>query len=253
MKLPITLCAVDHAAHALTRLALQRCLDACDFADVLICSDQDILPGARHVQTSCHSRDQAEIILDYVLPDHVRTEHYLYVQWDSWIINADSWDPDFLNYDWVGAPWPDRYLWDGCDPAHNVGNGGFSLRSVKLAMAARQLKLYSPEDHAICVDFRPGLEAAGCRWPTADVAARFSAELEWPAEPTFGFHGAFRFASVLSPDEFDDLVGYSTPYVRTTSGWRHLQRYLDLVRSGGAQPPWAGPMKDGWMQRLKAA
>ena len=249
MKLPVTLCAVDHAAHDLTRMALQRCLDQFDFADVLICSDREILPGARHVRTYAKIADEAELILNSLLPKHINTSHYLYIQWDSWIINPYAWDDAFLHYDWIGAPWPRRWIWKDCNPAHDVGNGGFSLRSMKLANAVLQLPLdemYSPEDHAICVKHRPTLEQAGCRWSAANLAQRFSVEADWPDCDPFGFHGAFRFANVLTPDEYDHYEEIAPAYVKEHQAWQCLRGNVAKLRQGARLQRCDGPLKGSW-------
>ena len=63
------------------------------------------------------------------LHEYVETQHCLLVQWDGFVTNANAWRPDFLAFDYIGAPWPQ--FSDG----RNVGNGGFSLRSRKLLKA----------------------------------------------------------------------------------------------------------------------
>lgn len=51
----------------------------------------------------------------------------LICQNDGYPINADNWTNEFLEYDYIGAPWRAER------PNHKrVGNGGFSLRSPKL-------------------------------------------------------------------------------------------------------------------------
>ncbi len=67
------------------------------------------------------------------LASHVETSHALCIQWDGYVLRGQAWDPAFLTYDYIGAPWP--HFSDG----HNVGNGGFSLRSRRLLEACRQL------------------------------------------------------------------------------------------------------------------
>ena len=46
----------------------------------------------------------------YDLYRHIHTKYCLIVQRDGFITNAESWDDDFYNYDYIGAPWP---LYDG--------------------------------------------------------------------------------------------------------------------------------------------
>ena len=50
------------------------------------------------------------------LHKYVDTSHCLLVQWDGYVLNPKSWLPQFLDYDYIGAPWNGNV----------VGNGGFS-------------------------------------------------------------------------------------------------------------------------------
>ena len=80
------------------------------------------------------------------LKNIINSDYILIVQEDGFIINPNNWDDKFLDYDYIGAPWPTsrKWLrrWDnfGKDVSskisknikhNNVGNGGFSLRSRK--------------------------------------------------------------------------------------------------------------------------
>jgi len=77
---------------------------------------------------------------------YLDSDYVLIVQDDGFIINSNKWTDNFLEYDYIGAPWPAsrKWLnrWDkyGIEVSsqinqnikHNrVGNGGFSLRSSK--------------------------------------------------------------------------------------------------------------------------
>src|SRR5262245_61590852 len=56
------------------------------------------------------------------LAKHMIRKHCLIVQEDGYIIRPHLWNPLWLNFDYIGAPWGDGV----------VGNGGFSLRSRRL-------------------------------------------------------------------------------------------------------------------------
>jgi hypothetical protein len=248
----VTLCAIDHVAYDLTRMALERCLKQIDFADVVICSDKDILPGARHVRTQASEPVDAMHILWYELPKHIKTSHYLYIQWDSWIINPAAWTDEFLAYDYIGAPWPEREmarLPRGCDRSYNVGNGGFSLRSTRLAQAIadNDLSFDLLEDRAICVHHRRQLEGLGMKWPDRALAERFSAEMDWPQSVPFGFHAAFNFICTLTPDEYLEMMGSAPAYVQDGHGLRALRNNVAALRNGATWPDWRGPLKPEWM------
>lgn len=129
------------------------------------------------------------------LLQHIATSHALCIQWDGFVLDGTAWDPSFLDYDYVGAPWP--HFNDG----HNVGNGGFSLRSRRLLEACRTLPFgdYPMEDVLICREWRPQLERQGIRFAPESIARRFSFERMAPKGGEFGFHGAFNLVRQLSP------------------------------------------------------
>lgn len=116
------------------------------------------------------------------------TDFVLVTQHDGWVLDADAWDDEFLEYDYIGAPWlyPE---------GNNMGNGGFSLRLKKLcqALAVDDFIIPSnPEDDCICRMYRPYLEEKyGIKFAPEDLADKFSFELREPVVSTFGFHGKF--------------------------------------------------------------
>ncbi len=246
LQLPdVTLIAIDHSAHALTRRSLEKCLAVADFADVVVCSDQNLLPGARWVKTTADSTMAANVLLWSELPRHIKSRHYLYAQWDSWIINPAAWSDSFLDYDYIGAPWLRL-------PPYNVGNGGFSLRGRDMTDYVRgKLPFYSPEDYGLCVYYRPILEDRGFCWPKVELAERFSAEMWWPNYLPFGFHGAYNFPVVMTPEEYDEIAAMATPYVLNNKVWHSLQELLTLMRAGCPRPDQFAPFQPGWDARLR--
>jgi hypothetical protein len=108
--------------------------------------------------------------------------HCLVVQRDGVVVNPGAWDPLFLEFDYVGAPWPDG----------EVGNGGFSLRSARFREACLELgSCLGAEDEFLCRANKGRLESMGMRFAPADVAARFSWERcrgRWSYNGAFGLH-----------------------------------------------------------------
>lgn len=139
------------------------------------------------------------------LPDFVRTTHVLLVQWDGYVLHPDRWLEDYLRFDYIGAPWTH------VPPPGNVGNGGFSLRSLRLMQAVRELRVgcpVHPEDWFIGVTCRAALEARGICFADPKLAMRFSIEDgEWDnSSRPFGFHAPYHFPQVLSSDELQAFV-----------------------------------------------
>lgn len=177
-----------------------------DFAECLLLTDAmpgESGPGIRLVRidrlNSAH--DYSRFVLTG-LSDHIATSHCLLVQWDGFVLEASRWNDRFLRFDYIGAPWPQ--FTDG----HDVGNGGFSLRSKKLLEACRdrRFQLGHPEDVAICRTNRDLLEREfNVRFADRGLAEHFSFERAKPAGPTFGFHGIFNMIPAIGPDRFWEI------------------------------------------------
>ena len=45
--------------------------------------------------------------------EHIQTSHCLLIQSDGFVLFPDKWDDSWLDYDYIGAPWPiskDSYI-----------------------------------------------------------------------------------------------------------------------------------------------
>jgi hypothetical protein len=116
------------------------------------------------------------------------TSHLLVIQADGYVLDGKEWTDDFLEYAYIGAPW--LYV-----DSRNVGNGGFSLRSVKLHRSLAEdafIQCYNNEDDVICRMYRGYLEKSyGIKFAPEELAHKFAFELHQPKQPTFGFHSFF--------------------------------------------------------------
>lgn len=229
----VTLCAVSSVNVLATLKAIETCLEYARFADVILITDtappipeNDYDPPIRLVEIEELTSGQAysHFILERLV-DHVASEHCLLVQWDGHIIDPERWRPEFLNYDYIGSSWPQF------DDSHNVGNGGFSLRSRRLMKLCRQpeFKAHHPEDLAVCRTNRAFLESRGMRFAPAALADAFAAERAGNPAQSFGYHGVFLMPRVLGPDRFWQV--YLTLDART-SLWRDLGAITKALRSG---------------------
>ena len=193
----VTLVAATSVALGATVDALVASVRQVDFGQVLLLSDQrpmDLHPAItwRPIERLRTRADYCRFML-LALAEHVSTSHALCIQWDGFVVNGAAWDPHFLDYDYIGAVWPHFH------DEHNVGNGGFSLRSRRLLHACRHLPFNGsePEDVLIGRLERPRLEGQGMRFAPKDVARRFSYERTKPTGDEFGFHGAFNLVRYL--------------------------------------------------------
>lgn len=132
----------------------------------------------------------------------VETDFCMLVHADGFVVNPDSWKPEFLNYDYIGAPWPlptDDYSYRTPDgEIVRVGNS-VSIRSKKilnlpfnLEFAWRSYFGNTNEDGFLTCHNRRLLQHFGCKFAPIEVAKYFSREMEIPEnqdiENTFAFH-----------------------------------------------------------------
>lgn len=155
--------------------------------------------------------------------------HVLIHQWDSCVINTELWTDDFLNYDYIGAPWPfflnyhNEINFDGYKSNVLIGNGGFSLRSsafIKYTNYLASNKLIpinsnlisDNEDLLSCIKYQHLAEKVILRklkFPSLELARQFSIERQFPLDSkhhhdyndlssykSFGFHGDFNTAGM---------------------------------------------------------
>jgi hypothetical protein len=222
----VTLLAVTSVALEATVRALTASLRQANFGKTVLLSH---CPPATPLDSRIewreippiHSRSDYSLFLMHNLADHVSTSHALCVQWDGYVLNGGAWSRDFLDYDYIGAVWPQF------EDERNVGNGGFSLRSHRLLKALADLPYTTgvPEDVLICRTFRETLEEKGLRFATEEVARKFSYERSAPSGREFGFHGAFNLVQKLSPREALGLFWSLESRVLTSSEHKELLRW----------------------------
>ena len=226
----VTLCAVDCLNPALALRALDICGLQCNFGDVIFLSDRVDrfkLAGCRMIEIPRIGSvaEYSRFVLKE-LGQYCNTEHMLLVQWDGYIINPHSWRPEFLEYDYIGAPW--NWYQDN----HRVGNGGFSLRSRRLLDALRDEDIVDlePEDEAIGRRYRTLLEAKyGIRFASEEVAEAFSYETIAPSDDPFGFHGLFHMWSIMPQQELDGFVAAMADSSVASRAYLQLCRnYIEL-------------------------
>jgi hypothetical protein len=226
-KLPeITLVAVTSVALGPTIDALQASMREAEFGAVLLLSDRP--PPERTdpaikwtpIRRLASRADYSHFMLRE-LAGHISTKHALCVQWDGFALNGAGWDPEFLQYDYIGAVWPQF------DDGYNVGNGGFSLRSTRLLKACKDLPAepQQAEDILICRTCRPWLEERGMKFAPPGVARKFSYERTAPTGREFGFHGAFNLVRLLGAKDALRLVQQLERQVLTAGERRELLRW----------------------------
>jgi hypothetical protein len=227
LKLPgVTLVIRDAYCPDLARLALQDTLKLIKPEEVLVFS-----PNNLHVPEALWWESPKWITLKehceffwYKMPEYIRTPMVLSIEWDGWVIAPSQWSPEFMEYDFVGAPW-----W--YNESHNVGNG-LGLRSLKLMefliKHKELLPVQAKEDEVLCRTYRPILEMHGFKWPSEQLASRFSFECTRPSIESkhFMFHDSFNFPAVLSSAALEQRVKLmrENPYIRNSQKLRELEQ-----------------------------
>jgi len=201
----ITLCAVTSVNVAATVRALDACLDQVAFADCMLFTDAPVRPDRPDIRVvPIAPLESSAAYSDFLLSrlvDYVETSYCLVAQWDGHLLDARRWRPDFLDYDYIGARWPQ--FADG----HDVGNGGFSLRSRRLMLACRAPEFHAshPEDLAIGRVNRDRLEAQGLRFAPPALADLFATERAGDLATSFGYHGVFNMPEAIGVEAFWDV------------------------------------------------
>lgn len=208
LKLPnVTLIGID-------------CVDVERLQNALNISSEKIQFGKIKLLTSLTADDIRKVEIPHIgskeeyskfciseLTKYVDTDYVLIVQYDGFVLNPSSWREEFLNYDYIGAPWFMRdntayskyYLFRKLFAKPIVGNGGFSLRSKKFLDLSKKLfdekvlDKYHPEDVAICLWYKENFEKAGIKFAPINIAKKFSIESgDFRYKKQFGFHGSHK-------------------------------------------------------------
>jgi hypothetical protein len=210
LRLPdVTLLTVTSVNVDQTSAALLHCAECIEFGVVeMLCSALPTITDRRvqyiripPIDFLGYSRLMIEALNEYV-----QTRHCLIVQSDGFILDPKRWHEHFLEYDYIGAPWPEYVAISGPGnrrlrlDKNSVGNGGFSLRSKKLLEVTSRLRFdrlnfpLKSEDLLICHYLYDDMRAAGIRFAPPEIAARFSMESPGALygqalDTVFGFHG----------------------------------------------------------------
>lgn len=195
LQLPnVTLIALTNKDFEGHKKAIDKSCEGIEFGAVKLIWDE-----------KCTSIDEWNRKIIYELPNYVDTTHALLIHADGYVIHPELWKDEWLEYDYIGAPWPlptDEYSYrDEDNEIVRVGNS-VSLRSKFLMEEVAMLSQRdfwaikdrhgnSNEDGFICCHKRKWLEGGGCTFAPLEVAVHFSKEHEIPENvglETFAFH-----------------------------------------------------------------
>ncbi len=193
----VTLFGIDCVNIERLIVAAEICKKDFEFAEVKLLTS---LPSNHTDVIQIEPVDSIRAYSEFMLKkaaDYISTDYVLVVQHDGFILNPDAWSEEFLQYDYIGAPFlvNDKLV---------VGNGGFSMRSRKLFELTKndleiqlgdktQDRYAENEDWVLSILKRKHLEDLGIRYAPVELAHTFSLEENkvyggiWNGQ--FGFHG----------------------------------------------------------------
>lgn len=218
LELPdVTLLFVETRAHEITKRVIDDCCAKAKFGEILLYTDKpDLIPietGARYIPVPDfpNKREAGQFYYQHACAG-IRTDFALMMEWDAGIYDASKWRPEFLHYDYIGAPWRVRP-----EEGNAVGNGGFTIMSKRLGdfltKNADRYPVYTDVD--LCRKHRKGLEAEGFKWPDTNLAGKFSWELMERDPDHFGFHAAYNWPTMLPREEVVERakIMLTSPYL----------------------------------------
>lgn len=191
IKLPqVTLICMTNAKLEEHQRALDKSCEGIEFGAVKLIHRPDL-----------DTIDKWNKAMVYDLTDYVDTDYALVIHHDGYVINPQLWNNDWLNYDFIGAPWPlptdDFSFRDVNGVIQRVGNS-VGLRSKRLLELPKDLNMpwqsfhgFYNEDGYISVNMRHVFEKHGCKFAPLNVAVHFSKEHDIPENQglsTFMFH-----------------------------------------------------------------
>ncbi len=248
----VTLAAMTSVDLYETVRALSYSMRGIDFGDVVLISDRKpwYLPrGIRFAGIEpLDDIDKFNYDIVYRLKDYIRTEFVLLVHADGFVVHPECWDERFLEYDYIGSPWPldahiDIYR-DAAGEVSRVGNS-VSIRSRRLLEypASHGLPWEADadgqynEDIFLCCTHKREMEAAGLRWAPFSLALSFGREKPLPenaGRDTFVFHKWWgeneRYPRFVAP--YKRMKAAVRPLLiwRRTRKWRAAHGFEDADR-----------------------
>lgn len=158
--------------------------------------------GVKYIPIETHDIQYYNYWCMYEMTKHFDTEYVLSYQDDGFPLNPELFNPQVLEYDYVGAPCRVKYKENG-EPTYEgyglelIEGGGLTLRSKRLMDYLSQHSEYQiedgHEDGFICIKRRTKLIENGLRICPAHISKGFV--VHHPIDDThtiyntFGFHG----------------------------------------------------------------
>lgn len=206
LQLPnVTLMAVTSVKLPETVQAMRYSMRGIDFGDCVLVTHKKPLFLPRSIRFAKTERldtiDDFNYQMLYEMGQYVHTDFVMLVHYDGFVVHPEMWRDEFLDYDYIGAPWPvpeDDFTYrDIHGNLCRVGNS-VGIRSKRLLEFPKAAGIpfeadhgYFHEDGFLCCKNRHLVEAAGMRIAPLEVAKYFSHESMIPeirGITPFAFH-----------------------------------------------------------------
>lgn len=206
LQLPnVTLVAMTSVKVMETVKAMKYSMRGIDFGDAVFISHHKPLYLPKTIRFGYTSKltniDHFNYKMLYELGDYIHTDYAMIVHYDGFVVHPEMWQDAFLEYDYIGAPWPDpkddfTYR-DINGNLQRVGNS-VGIRSKRIIDFPKKEGIpfeadhgYFHEDGFLCVKNRHLVEAAGMKIAPIEVAKYYSHETMIPeieGITPFAFH-----------------------------------------------------------------
>lgn len=188
----VTLCAMTSVNIRETLKAMEYSMKGIEFADALIITDKKplFLPRGIHYKhiDKLDNIDAFNYKTVYDLGEYIHTDFALLVHYDGFVVHPEMWRDEFLDYDYIGSPWPLPKTGDNTTYRDIYGNlcrvgNSVGIRSKRLMDFPKKANVpwvgekgYFNEDGFICCKIRHLLEAEGMKIAPLEVAKYFGHE-----------------------------------------------------------------------------
>jgi hypothetical protein len=203
----VSLVILETRYHELAKLALQHWTRRINFYEVIVFSDQNIMPGSKWVPVNPlldENKDYGDILVRGMWP-FVKSEYMILINWDTLLRDQSAWTPEFFEYDYIGSMWP----WQA-PHSDNTDHCGISWRSRKLLDAMRYPAVESTTD-AVPYHVSHHMEKIlrdkfNIRISDQDMDRRFALEFEQDNGSSFAIRGLWNIINVFSRDVSESYV-----------------------------------------------
>ena len=234
LKLPnVTLAAMTSVKLYETIRALTYSMQGIEFGEVVLITHRKPFSLPKGITYKLTDIDCFNYKMVYELGDYINTDYVLLVHYDGFVVHPEMWREEFLQYDYIGSPWPipkpgtQHCYHDIYGNLCRVGNS-VSLRSKRLLEFPRKADLtwekdedgFYNEDIFLCCMNKHRIEAAGMKIAPVEVAKYFGHE-----------HPVPEVADVEKPFVFHKWWGRNEQYPRFENPWtKRWKAFKDVVR-----------------------